>query len=137
MSASKLPFKVIPKTNSASAAGTKTEIKLLPPMALYRRILRSHRQLPSFQRDLGDKYVKAEFRLHRSLDNPVQIIGFLTEWQKYLIFVNKNTQNDWKQYRMDETKLSKMTDDQIIQLHGLLTETKELFKEGAEEAKQE
>lgn len=122
LNSSHIPFKVTPKKEATKG------VKLLGPLELYRAILRSHRKLPNFQRDLGDKYVKAEFRLHRTMDNPVQIIGFLTEWQKYLMFVNKSTDQDWKQYKIDEATLEKMTDDQIHQLYGLLNETKVLFK---------
>lgn len=35
-------------------------------------------------RSLGDDYVKAEFRRTRSTDNPLHIIGFLSEWKRYL-----------------------------------------------------
>jgi hypothetical protein len=49
---------------------------LLPPIPLYRTILRTHRKkLPVEQRVLGDMYVKAEFRAHKAIDNPVQIVG--------------------------------------------------------------
>jgi hypothetical protein len=49
---------------------------LLPPIPLYRRLLRSHRKrLGVEERLLGDMYVKAEFRAHRDIDNPVQIVS--------------------------------------------------------------
>ncbi|RUS17867.1 hypothetical protein BC937DRAFT_89402 [Endogone sp. FLAS-F59071] len=57
---------------------------LLPPIPLYRQILRTHRLLPPQMRILGDDYVKAEFRRHRDVDNPVYIVGFLSQWQDYL-----------------------------------------------------
>jgi hypothetical protein len=47
---------------------------LLPPIPLYRRILRSHRRLNVEERVLGDKYIKAEFRAHKDIDNPVHIV---------------------------------------------------------------
>jgi hypothetical protein len=31
------------------------------------------------ERVLGDMYVKAEFRAHKDIDNPVQIVCYLTE----------------------------------------------------------
>ncbi|KAL1602812.1 hypothetical protein SLS60_006233 [Paraconiothyrium brasiliense] len=52
---------------------------LLPPIPLYRRLLRAHRKLPREERTLGDLYVKAEFHAHRDIDNPVHIIGQLYE----------------------------------------------------------
>jgi hypothetical protein len=54
-----------------------TPMALLPPIPLYRRLLRSHRKtLPVELRTLGDLYVKAEFRAHKDIDNPVQIVSF-------------------------------------------------------------
>jgi hypothetical protein len=48
----------------------------LPPIPLYRRLLRSHRKrLGVEERLLGDMYIKAEFRAHRDIDNPVQIVS--------------------------------------------------------------
>lgn len=61
--------------------GSKTGLKssplaLLPPIPLYRRLLRAHRRkLPKEQRLLGDEYVKGEFRRHKDIENPVHIVG--------------------------------------------------------------
>ncbi|UKZ78057.1 hypothetical protein TrVFT333_005791 [Trichoderma virens FT-333] len=73
----------------ASAAAMQSGLRpkpmaLLPPIPLYRRLLRAHRKfLPTEMRLLGDEYVKAEFRAHRNVDNPAHLIGFLSEWQMY------------------------------------------------------
>jgi hypothetical protein len=49
---------------------------LLPPIYLYRRLLRAHRKhLPAEMRVLGDEYVKAEFRAHRDVENPVHLVS--------------------------------------------------------------
>jgi hypothetical protein len=52
---------------------------LLPPIPLYRRLLRAHRKyLPVEMRLLGDQYIKSEFRAHRDVENPVHIVsGYL------------------------------------------------------------
>lgn len=48
---------------------------LLPPIPLYRRLLRAHRRyLPQKMRLLGDEYVAAEFRAHRNVDNPAHLV---------------------------------------------------------------
>ncbi|KAF8978769.1 acetate non-utilizing protein 9 [Entomortierella lignicola] len=58
---------------------------LIPPLTLYRQILRAHRvHLPPQFRILGDGYVKAEFHRHKDVDNPLYIVGFLEQWQEYL-----------------------------------------------------
>ncbi|EXV01168.1 hypothetical protein X797_005741 [Metarhizium robertsii] len=52
----------------------QTKTALLPPIPLYRRLLRAHRKhLPAEMRVLGDEYIKAEFRLHRKVDNPAHL----------------------------------------------------------------
>ncbi|KAG0301250.1 acetate non-utilizing protein 9 [Dissophora globulifera] len=58
---------------------------LIPPLQLYRQILRAHRvHLPPQFRILGDGYVKAEFHRHKDIDNPLYIVGFIEQWQDYL-----------------------------------------------------
>ncbi|GAO14752.1 uncharacterized protein UV8b_04558 [Ustilaginoidea virens] len=91
---------------------------LLAPIPLYRRLLRAHRKrLPADMRILGDEYLKAEFRLHRRVDNPAHLIGFLTEWQVYAQTLEGDA---WAGDKMDEGKLAKMSDEQIHQLYELM-----------------
>lgn len=53
-------------------------------ISLYRSILRAHKKhLPKQMRDLGDAYVKSEFRLHKTAKLE-HVTPFLTEWEKYL-----------------------------------------------------
>lgn len=53
------------------------QMALLPPIPLYRRLLRAHRKhLPGEMRVLGDEYIKAEFRAHRKVDNPAHLVWF-------------------------------------------------------------
>ncbi|TQS33684.1 hypothetical protein Golomagni_05960 [Golovinomyces magnicellulatus] len=86
----------------------RSAMALLPPINLYRRLLRAHRKhLPAEMRLLGDEYVKAEFRAHRSVENPAHLIGFLTEWQLYAQQVEGDS---WVGAKIDETKLSKLSD---------------------------
>lgn len=66
---------------SPSSVGTQSSglrpppMALLPPIPLYRRLLRAHRRhLPKEMRLLGDEYIKSEFRAHRNVDNPVHIV---------------------------------------------------------------
>lgn len=35
-------------------------------------------------RSLGDTYIKDEFRRHKAITNPIQIVGFLGGWKIYL-----------------------------------------------------
>jgi hypothetical protein len=68
-------------------------------------------------RVLGDAYIKSEFRLHREIDNPVHIVGFLTEWQLYAQKLEGDT---WRGERLDPSKIEKMSDEQIGQLYELV-----------------
>ncbi|KAM7195107.1 hypothetical protein V8F20_007657 [Naviculisporaceae sp. PSN 640] len=95
-----------------------TPMALLPPIPLYRRLLRAHRKfLPKEMRLLGDEYVKAEFRAHREVDNPVHLIGFLSEWQLY---AQKIEGDSWIGEKLDKTKIDKMSDEQLGQLYELM-----------------
>ncbi|KAI9757414.1 MAG: acetate non-utilizing protein 9 [Lichina confinis] len=87
-------------------------LNLLPPMPLYRRLLRAHRhKLPKEQRLMGDEYVKAEFRRHRDVDNPLHIIGFLTEWQLYAQAIEDNA---WRDAVLERDMIDKMSGMQRI-----------------------
>jgi hypothetical protein len=90
------------------AAGLKpVPLALLPPIPLYRRILRGHRKhLPPEQRIIGDKFVKKEFRDHKDAENPIHIVGFLTEWQLYAQQIEGE---NWRGEKMDAGKLDKMS----------------------------
>lgn len=59
-----------------SKSSLSEALALLPPLQLYRRILRVHRKLEPEMRVLGDSYVKNEFRAHRSVENPLHIVRF-------------------------------------------------------------
>ncbi|WPH04157.1 ACN9-domain-containing protein [Acrodontium crateriforme] len=114
----------VPSSVGTQSSGLKqVPLALLPPIPLYRRILRCHRQkLPREMRLLGDEYVKAEFRAHRNVDNPVHIIGFLSEWQMYAQQIEGD---GWRGNKMDKTKIDKMSDQQIGQMYELMTAIRE------------
>ncbi|KAJ5479093.1 Complex 1 LYR protein [Penicillium desertorum] len=112
-----------------SSIGSKSSLSealaLLPPLQLYRRILRVHRKLDPEMRVLGDSYVKNEFRAHRGVENPLHIIGFLTEWQLY---AQKLEGDQWAGDKLDKAKLDKMSDQQL----GQLLELMQALKNGGE-----
>ncbi|KAL5358724.1 succinate dehydrogenase assembly factor 3, mitochondrial [Aspergillus floccosus] len=104
--------------NMGSKSSLSEALALLPPLQLYRRILRVHRKkLDPEMRVLGDGYVKSEFRAHRNVENPLHIIGFLTEWQLYAQKLEGDT---WVGEKLDKSKLDKMSDQQIGQLYELM-----------------
>ncbi|KAJ2501935.1 hypothetical protein GGI11_007755 [Coemansia sp. RSA 2049] len=52
--------------------------------SLYRRLLRVHRLLPREIRFVGDQYVRAEFRNHRSVTDQRLLDQFFKQWVMYL-----------------------------------------------------
>lgn len=78
-------------------------------------------------RVLGDAYVKSEFRAHQKIDNPVHIVGFLTEWQVYTQMVEGDA---WRGGKMDKSKVEKMSDEQIAQMYELMLSIREREVEG-------
>lgn len=102
----------------------RTALPLLPPLQLYRAILRAHiHRLPLELRYLGDEYVKAEFKAHKSTDNPLYIVGFLTQWQDYLRSLDGG---DWMNGKLSQQDLDKMSPEQVGQLYELMQETQRL-----------
>ncbi|KAF8896651.1 ACN9-domain-containing protein [Infundibulicybe gibba] len=102
---------------------------LLPPKPLFRRLLRTHRYLPTEMRSLGDDYVKSEFRRHKEVTNPVHIIGFLSQWKRYLDELPTGV--DGKSFsgkRLDPTVFEKMSPEQLGQLYELMHATKDVWK---------
>ncbi|NWV44676.1 SDHF3 factor, partial [Daphoenositta chrysoptera] len=94
---------------------------------LYGRILQLHRALPPALRDLGDRYVKEEFRRHKAA-GPAEAQRFLREWEATLIQqqINEDKQNLREKavygIQLTEEKLDDFRDEQIGQLKELMNE---------------
>ena len=55
--------------------------------------------------------------MHKDIDNPIHIVGFLTEWQKYA----QDLQGEgWQGVKIDKDKVDKMSDEQLGQLYELM-----------------
>ncbi|KAK1059158.1 hypothetical protein LTR74_012846 [Friedmanniomyces endolithicus] len=117
-------LRAVPSSIGTQSSGLRSPPPaLLPPIPLYRRLLRSHRKyLTPELRVLGDEYVKSEFRAHRDTENPVHIVGFLSEWQRYAQMIEGDS---WRGEKMDKTKLDKMSDEQIAQMYELMQAIRE------------
>ncbi|XP_050183496.1 succinate dehydrogenase assembly factor 3, mitochondrial [Myiozetetes cayanensis] len=96
---------------------------------LYRRLLQLHRALPPALRDLGDRYVKEEFRRHRAA-GPAEAQRFLREWENYAALIQQQINEDKQNLRektvygiqLTEEKLNDFRDEQIGQLKELMDE---------------
>ncbi|KAG9050633.1 acetate non-utilizing protein 9 [Tulasnella sp. UAMH 9824] len=93
---------------------------LLPPLPLFRRILRAHRMLPLEMRLLGDDYVKSE-------------------WKLYLDQLESAKGTEFRGKPLDPTLLESMSAEQIGQLYELMHATRDIWKKPEElgEQKQE
>lgn len=117
-------LRALPSSVGTQSSGLRPPpLALLPPIPLYRRLFRAHRKhLPAEMRVLGDEYIKAEFRAHRDVDNPVHIVGFLTEWQTYAQQIEGE---GWRGEKMDKAKVDKMSDEQVAQMYELMRSIRE------------
>ena len=73
-------------------------LALLPPIPLYRRLLRAHRKhLDPQMRLLGDEYIKGEFRSHCNVENPMHIVSFTLcyGWQPHETLTELIISTDW------------------------------------------
>ena len=130
-------------------------LNLLPAIPLYRRLLRLHRKkLDPEERVFGDTYLKAEFHRHKGIDNPLHIVGFLTQWQIYGQMIADKDAKDkegvntgpgqsnevhgegWKkgaeEWRM-EYLLDKMSDQQVGQVYELFEAISKRGRESVDE----
>ncbi|WVN86700.1 acetate non-utilizing protein 9, mitochondrial [Cryptococcus depauperatus CBS 7841] len=125
---------------------SQASVQLMPPIPLYRRLLRAHRLLPPEMRYMGDSYVKSEFRLTRQTDNPLHIIGFLTQWKLYLDEVESSLitpeekslekSGQWRGKKLDASTFEGLSTEQMGQLYELMHATKDVWK-SPEQIKQE
>merc|ERR1712216_51073 len=102
-------------TREASWAGTTM------PLTLYRNILRLHRQLPPMMRQLGDTYVREEFKQHKTA-NAQQTQVFMEQWRDYARQIEAGVavgmENDVGS-DLDESELHAFNDEQKAQLDKL------------------
>lgn len=73
--------------------------------------------------------MKSEFKLHKNIDNPVHIIGFLASWQDYFHMISTNS---WAEGTLSKSLVDQMSSEQIVQLYELMKETKQLGGASAE-----
>jgi len=80
-------------------------------------------------RSLGDDYVKSEFRRHKSIENKVHIIGFLSQWKMYLDEIPTGPEaKNFQGKKLDPTIIEKMSAEQLGQLYELMHATKDVWK---------
>jgi hypothetical protein len=96
------------------------EMKYVNPISLYRALLKIHNaKLPPELRNMGNAYVKAEFRLHKSA-KPEFVNTFMTQWNDYYVQLS---QQGMAGYGKD-MDTSSMSPEQLQKLEELKNETR-------------
>jgi len=98
------------------AARSRAPTLLYPTLALYRQILRAHTKLPVAHRELGDAYVREEFRAHRGA-SAAFLVEFERQWRDYLQQVLRPEMHDQGLGReMTAGEVAALNDEQKVQL---------------------
>ena len=85
-----------------------------------------HKSLPVELREIGNSYVRNEFKLHKAA-TPDQAKTFLTEWANYAQTLMKQLKPNAGPKRIGlnlEDKIENFNEGQITQLYELFQETK-------------
>uniref|UniRef100_A0A182JXD8 Succinate dehydrogenase assembly factor 3 n=1 Tax=Anopheles christyi TaxID=43041 RepID=A0A182JXD8_9DIPT len=97
---------------------------------LYKTILRLHRGLPEALQELGNNYVREEFKRHKNC-SPMESQNFMSEWAGYAINLAQQLGLRGKPgpigmlgEDLTENQLNHFRDEQIAQLYELLQEAK-------------
>ena len=83
---------------------------------------------------MGDSYIKSEFRLTRSADNPIHIIGFLSQWKMYLQELEASATHAsgkasaWRGMKLEMEKFEQLNAEQVGQLYELMHATRDMWK---------
>ncbi|XP_011501374.1 PREDICTED: succinate dehydrogenase assembly factor 3, mitochondrial [Ceratosolen solmsi marchali] len=92
---------------------------------LYKMILRLHRSLPKDIKELGDVYVKSEFKRHKKC-NSYEADVFIKEWMDYALSLSDqlnirnslNAKSLGKSLKKEDFEI--LRDEQIYQLYELM-----------------
>jgi len=115
--------------SSVDAAVKAASDMILPPIKLYRELLRAHRRLSPELRALGDDYIKSEFRRHQKVDNPLHIVSFCKEWKMYLdaLHADSGEPGGPRGRALDPSLIDRFSDEQLYQLYELKVAAEEAF----------
>uniref|UniRef100_A0A2M4AW00 Succinate dehydrogenase assembly factor 3 n=1 Tax=Anopheles triannulatus TaxID=58253 RepID=A0A2M4AW00_9DIPT len=97
---------------------------------LYKTILRLHRGLPAALQEMGNIYVKDEFKRHKNC-SPLESQNFIKEWAGYALCLAEQLGLRGKPQpigmigeNLTEAQLEHFRDEQLSQLYELLKEAK-------------
>ena len=101
-------------TRARAQRGRLLTVLLLPAPPNCNEFIVSCMPLPAAQRELGDAYVKSEFRSHRDADAKF-LAAFESQWREYLgVLRSQSVDAPGRDLTADE--LSAMSDEQKVQV---------------------
>lgn len=101
---------------TADMSSSKISKEALKILSLYRKILRLHEQkLPAVPRALGDKYVRKEFRAHKTA-TPEQLNQFVLQWTEYVAHLTTEADLFGLGRDLPQDEIESMNDQQHEQL---------------------
>jgi hypothetical protein len=98
----------------------------MEPLRIYRAVLRVHRSLPLEMRQLGDVYLKQEFRSAKSLTDEATINEFLVTWNDYCTLLQQQFKGKVEGHRLNSEALS---GEQRMQLNALKEEINRSYRQ--------
>lgn len=106
----------------------------LAQLSLFRQVLRMHqRKLPQLARDLGDRYVRQEFRAIGSADKQPTVdqeTAFMAEWRDYISHLAIEADLLGVGRDLSDDVVESLSDEQRLQLQKLHDHTKSMGKTG-------
>lgn len=99
-------------------------------ISLYRSILKAHgSKLPADLRQLGNAYVRNEFKLHKTVTHEQRLADFYQSWDEYLQMMAKQTPRGKVGREMRENERKYLSDEQKDKLVELQEEIKKDINE--------
>jgi len=99
-------------------------------LSLYKTILRLHQHLPTDLKSVGDRYVRNEFRLHKTADEQFTK-SFLVQWDSYVSGLQDQVTTKDQPFsvlgsNLTSENLDRLSEDQLLQLYELKTHMNKL-----------
>ena len=109
-----------PKSGQLIAFADPSKMKYTSPIPLYRALLKIHNaKLPPELRTMGNAYVKAEFRLHKTA-KPEFVSTFMSQWNDYYDQLSSQGMSGYGK----DMDISVMSPEQLQKLEELKEETR-------------
>eukprot|EP01130_Rhizamoeba_saxonica_P001604 TRINITY_DN1148_c0_g1_i2.p1 TRINITY_DN1148_c0_g1~~TRINITY_DN1148_c0_g1_i2.p1 ORF type:complete len:104 (+),score=24.94 TRINITY_DN1148_c0_g1_i2:405-716(+) len=95
-------------------------------LTIYRRILKTHQQLPQDMASMGNAYARSEFKTMKKVKDEGFVVQFIKSWKEYVSTIEKQVaeNNSPVGKRLSPRLRAAMDDEQKIKLGELKRHTK-------------